>query len=91
MKTITIYTRTVIIRTRFQKWRYRSEFQYFIFEGKKEAKKIDEINKPLRVKYYKILQTRSKKELEAFKNKLGRTHDEQSLKKEINKILEENK
>ena len=88
MKTITIYTRNVIV-VDDQKWQgYR---EYLIFESKEDAKKIEDINRHLLTKYYKILQTRSKKELEAFKNKLGKNQSKNWIEKEINRILEENK
>ena len=88
MKAITIYKRKILERTGFRKYPYKEITQFTILYNGEEIKnhyeKID--NPRLKVKFEKVLETRSKKELENFVSKLGRTDTEKWLKEQLETI-----
>lgn len=88
MKKITIYKRKILERTGFRKYPYKEITQFTILYNGEEIKnhyeKID--NPRLKVKFEKVLETRSKKELENFILKLGRTDTEKWLKEQLETI-----
>ena len=90
MKTITIYSRKVLERTGFRQYPYKESKQVSIFYGGEEIKnhseKID--NARLKIKFNVELQTRSKKELDAYINKLSRTNTDKWIKDQLNNIME---
>lgn len=88
MKKITIYKRKILERTGFRKYPYKEITQFTILYNGEEIKnhyeKID--NPRLKIKFEKVLETRSKKELENFILKLGRTDTEKWLKEQLETI-----
>ena len=90
MKQLTIYSRKVLQRTGFRQYPYKEVKQVSIFydgnEYKNHGEKID--NARLKVKFNIELQTRSKKALETYINKLSRTNTDKWIKEELSKLLE---
>lgn len=90
MKQITIYTRKVLQRTGFRQYPYKEVKQVsIIYNGKmyeNHSEKID--NTRLKVKFNVELQTRSKKELDAYISKLSRTNTDKWINEQITSILE---
>lgn len=90
MKTVKVYSRVVLERTRYVKYRFReTEEISILYEGKEISNHYGSYDNPkLRIPFKKVLDTRSRKEVEAFIKTLGRTDDDKWLKSELNKILE---
>ena len=90
MKTITIYSRKVLERTGFRQYPYKEVKQVsIIYDGeeiKNHSEKID--NARLKIKFNVELQTRSKKALETYINKLSRTNTDKWIKEQLNSIME---
>ena len=83
MKRLTIYKRTILEKTRFKKYPFKEVTQYkFFFDGKEYKNHDEDINNPrLKVKFEKILETRSTEIYGAFIGyKLGRTDADKWLK-----------
>lgn len=90
MKTITIYSRKVLERTGFRQYPYKEVKQVsIIYNGKMYENHSEKIDNPrLKVKFTIELQTRSKKELDAYISKLSRTNTDKWIKEELLKIME---
>lgn len=90
MKTITIYSRKVLERTGFRQYPYKEVKQVSIIYGGNEYKNHCEKvgNARLKIKFNVELQTRSKKELDAYINKLSRTNTDKWIKDQLNNIME---
>ena len=90
MKTVTIYYRKILERTGFRQYPYKEVKQVSIIyngnEYKNHNEKID--NARLKVKFNVELQTRSKKALETYINKLSRTNADKWTKDHLSKIME---
>ena len=91
MKTLTIYKREVLERTGFKDRRYRFKqvTQYSLYyDGCLYTNHDEDVNNPLlRIKFKKILETRSKKAVNEFVAGLGRTNADKSLKQIIESII----
>ena len=90
MKTIKVYSRVILERTRYVKFRYQEKEEIsIIYEGKEVSNHYGSYDNPkLRIPFKKVLDTRSRKEVEAFIKSLGRTDSDKWLKDELLKILE---
>lgn len=90
MKTIKIYSRKTLERTGFKKYPFKEITQYTIVYNHQEIKNHYELmdNPRLRIKFNKILETRSWKKLEIFISKLGRTDAEKWLKEQLKIIYD---
>lgn len=90
MKQLTIYSRKVLQRTGFRAYPYKEVKQVSIIydgnEHKNHSEKID--NARLKIKFTVELQTRNKKELEAYINSLSRTNADKWIKDQLSKIME---
>ena len=90
MKQLTIYSRKVMQRTGFRAYPYKESKQVSIIydsnEYKNHCEKID--NPRLKIKFNVELQTRSKKELDAYISKLSRTNTDKWIRDQLNKITE---
>ena len=75
MKTITIQSRKVLERTGYRQHPYKEVKQVAIFyDGNEYSNCSEKVDNPrLRIKFNIELQTRSKSDLEAYINKLGRS------------------
>lgn len=92
MKTLTIYKREVLERTGFKDRRYRFKEvtqvvihycgEYFL-----NGHSADVHNPYLRVKFNKVLETRSKKAVEEYISKLGRTDADKFIKSFVENII----
>lgn len=89
MKTLRIYKRSILERTGFRKYPYKEVTQISIFyDGKEYANHYEEIdNKRLKIKFNKVLETRSAKAVNEYVSKLGRSDSDKFIKEELNKIL----
>lgn len=90
MKTVRIYERTVKERTRFKNYRFKDVTQCVIVHDNKVHKSdssVDMENKKLRVPFRKVLETRSKKELEAYCNRLGKSESDKFKKSILKKLI----
>lgn len=90
MKTITIYKRTILERTKFKKWRYKEIDQVSIIYEGKERKNHDQTiaNKRLQKPFEIILNTRKKEELKKYFNGLGWSDVDKWQKSILKEILE---
>ena len=90
MKQITIYTRKVLQRTGFRAYPYKEVKQVsIIYDGKLYENHGEKVDNPrLKVKFNVELQTRSKKALETYINKLSRTNTDKWIRDQLNKIME---
>lgn len=92
MKTLTIYERNILERTGFRDRRYRfkevTQFSIY-YDGSLYTNHEEYIDNPrLQIKFNKILETRSKKAVNEFMSKLGRTSTDKSIKEILNGIIE---
>ena len=89
MKTITIYTRNVLERTGYRKHPYKEAMQYIVtYDGKIFKNHDQSLDNPrLKVQFEKVLETRSKKELDKFISHLGKSYDDQDLKYDLNNVI----
>lgn len=90
MKTITIYKRTILEKTKFKKWRYKEADQVSIIYEDKERKNHDQTinNKRLQKPFEIILKTRKKEELKKYFNGLGWSDVDKWQKSNLKEILE---
>lgn len=89
MKTLTIYKRTILERTGFRKYPFKEVTQISIFyDGKEYANHYEEIdNQRLKIKFNKVLETRSANVVNEYVAKLGRSDADKFIKEKLNKIL----
>ena len=89
MKTLTIYQRTVLERTQYRKWRYKQVEEVIISYDSKEYKNCytDLNNQKLKIKFNKVFESRSKKELDKYLSKLGKTESDKFIKSTIERIV----
>ena len=91
MKTLTIYKREVLEETgsKDRHYRFRVATQFSIYyDGCLYTNHDEDVNNPLlRIKFKKILETRSKKAVNEFVSSLGRTNADKSLKQIIESII----
>lgn len=80
MKTLTIKTRKVLERTGYKKYPFKEILQFKVTYGNVEVAnaKVDETK--IKIPFAVVLKTRSKKELENYIARLGRTDGEKNLK-----------
>ena len=85
MKTLKIYKRTILVRTGFKKYPYKSETQYtLIYNGEEFKNHYEDINnKRLKIPFEKVLETRKTADVVSFVDKLGRTESDKFIKKII--------
>lgn len=88
MKTIKIYKRSILQRTRFKEHRYINITQVNIFyDGMEYKNHSEEIgNSRLRVRFDEVLNTRSPKKLKEYYSKLGRSFSDQFEKRVIDDL-----
>ena len=93
MKTIKIYERVVTERTGYKKVPFKAVRQVTITQGNKIAENhYENINNPkLKVKFEKTFESRSKKAVYEYINRLGRTDVEKWIKCILEQSLEEEK
>lgn len=94
MKTLTIYEREILERTGFRdrRYRFKNVTQYSIYYDGSLYTNHDEYpidNPRLRIKFNKVLETRSKKAVNEFISKLGRTNTDKSIKEILEDIISE--
>lgn len=89
MKTLRIYKRNILERTGFRKYPFKEVTQISIFyDGKEYANHYEEINNQrLKIKFNKVLETRSEKAVIEYVSKLGRSDSDKFIKEKLNKIL----
>lgn len=90
MKTITIYSRKVLERTRFRDYRYKEVKQVTIlYDGQEFRNHSEKLDNPrLKTKFNIELQTRSKKGLDAYIDKLGRSNADKWTKNLITRLMD---
>lgn len=89
MKTLSIYQRTVLERTQYRKWRYKQVEEVIIsYDGKEYKNCYTDLNNPkLKIKFNKVFESRSIKELEKYLSKLGKTDSDKFIKNTIEKVV----
>lgn len=89
MKTLSIYQRTVLERTQYRKCRYKQVEEVIIsYNGKEYKNCYTDLNNPkLKIKFNKVFESRSKKELEKYLSKLGKTESDKFIKSTIERIV----
>ena len=93
MKTLTIHARQILTRTGYRAHPFKEALQYVVsYDGKTyrngHAERVD--NPRLRVPFRLILETRSKAELTAFAERLGRKDAEKWLSALLLDLLDNN-
>lgn len=91
MKTLTIYTRTILEKTGFsnKKYAFKQKMQFIVFYDNQECKNhYESMNNPrLKIKFNQVLKTRSLNKVNEFTSKLSKSNDDQSLKEAIENVL----
>lgn len=90
MKKVKIYQRTVKERTGFKKYPFKEVTQCVIIHDNKVYKSsssVDMDNKRLRIPFDMVLETRSKKELKKYYDRLGRTESDKFKKSVLKKLI----
>ena len=89
MKTLTIYSRTILKRTGFRKYPYKEETQTSVFYGvHKWENHLEDINNQKLLKPFQIaLKTRKKQDVENYIKRLGRSEHNKWLKTVLTIIL----
>lgn len=89
MKRVTIWKREVLERTGFRKYPFKKVVQYvveFDSNGYDNGHGVDIDDPKLKIRFDKVFETRSKKELSSFKDNLSKTDADKWLKSIINWI-----
>lgn len=91
MKTLTIYTRTILQKTGYRNkmYAYKQEKQFIVYYDNQEYKNHNQSidNTKLKVPFKMVLQTRSLKKINEYKNELRKNYEDQKLKETIENIL----
>lgn len=92
MKTIKIYTRKILERTGYKAHPYKDKRQFIVTCGGKIYRNghLEDLSNPrLKIPFAQVIETRSKKALEALIKTLGRTDDEKWLKATLDTLTKE--
>lgn len=89
MKTLKIYSRTVMEKTGFRKYPYKEVKQVVInYDGKTYSNCTEKVDNPrLKIKFEIELETRNKGVLENYLNNLGRSEADKFTKKTLTEIV----
>ena len=90
MKNLTIYSRTVVQRTRFKKYRYKEVRQVVVCYDGNQYRNCRQLYDDIRLRkpFQVELQTRSKETLEAYIKRLGRSDVDKWLKGILSNIVD---